>query len=151
MGTDGWSRAMPPPTAMKSLWQAAVACCAALNSAASRLSITILRPLIPPAALHQSANAVACWGNSTSSPGSTVLAASLNTAMLMVLEPTPRTEEAPPGPGSQILPTPAQTPLDEVSDDKVRLVETAAPAAVEASAPHVPAIIMIDNTNGSVD
>ena len=44
---------MPPPTAMKSLWQAAVACCAALNSAASRLSITMWRPLMPPEALHQ--------------------------------------------------------------------------------------------------
>src|SRR5208283_904504 len=121
MGTDGWSRAMPPPTAMKSLWQAAVACCAALNSAASRLSITMWRPSMPPAALHQSANAVACWGNSASSPGSMVLAASLNTAMLMVLAPTPRTEEAPPGPGSQILPTPGQTPLDEVLADVAAL------------------------------
>ena len=134
MGTDGWSRAMPPPTAMKSLWQAAVACCAALNSAASRLSITMWRPLMPPAALHQSANAVACWGNSASSPGSMVLAASLNTAMLMVLEPTPRTEEAPPGPGSQILPTPGQTPLVEALDDSVRLAEVAAAAVVDASA-----------------
>ena len=60
---------MPPPTAMKSLWQAAVACCAALKSAASRLSITIWRPLMPPEALHQSANALACWANSASSPG----------------------------------------------------------------------------------
>ena len=145
MGTDGWSRAMPPPTAMKSLWQAAVACCAALNSAASRLSITMWRPLMPPAALHQSANAVACWGNSASSPGSIVLAASLNTAMLMVLEPTPRTEEAPPGPGSQILPTPGQTPLDEALDDNVRLAEVAAEAVVDASAPQVPATITIAN------
>src|SRR5258708_38050953 len=40
-----------------------------------------------------------------------VLAASLKTAMLMVLEPTPRTDEAPPGPGSQILPTPGHAPL----------------------------------------
>src|ERR1700729_149843 len=123
MGTDGWSSAMPPPTAMKSLWQAAVACCAALKSAASRLSITMWRPLMPPAALHQSAKAVACWGNSASSPGSTVLAASLNTAMLIVLDPTPRTVEAPPGPGSQILPTPGQTPLVGALDDKVRLAD----------------------------
>src|SRR5580692_4036357 len=111
MGTDGWSRAIPPPTAMKSLWQAAVVCCAALNSAASRLSITILRPLMPPAALHQPANALACCRSSISSPGSIVLAASLKTAMLIVLFVTPRTEEAPPEPGSQILPTPGQTPL----------------------------------------
>src|ERR1700728_4951764 len=132
MGTEGWSRAIPPPTAMKSLWQAAVACCAALKSAASRLSITILRPLMPPAALHQSATAVACWGNSTSSPGSIVLAASLNTAMLMVLEPTPRTVEAPPDPGSQILPTPGQTPLEAVLEDDARLADVAAHAVVDA-------------------
>src|SRR5271156_688676 len=112
MGTDGWSRAMPPPTAMKSLWHAAVACCAALNSAASRLSIMILRPLMPPAALHQSANAVACCTNSSSSPGITVLAASLNSAILMDLVPNPRTDEGPPGPGSHTLPTPGQTPLE---------------------------------------
>src|ERR1039458_9490296 len=141
MGTAGWSRAMPPPTAMKSLWHAAVICCAALNSAASRLSITIFRPLIPPEALHQSANAVACWGNSASSPGVMVLAASLNTAMLMVFLPTPRTEEAPPGPGPQILPTPGQTPLEGALDDNVRLVEVAAAAVVDESATYVPATI----------
>src|SRR5271155_247811 len=126
MGTDGWSRAMPPPAALKSLWQAAAACCAALNSAASRLSITMWRPLMPPAALHQSANAVACWGNSASSPGSTVLAASLNTAMWMVVLLTPRTEEAPPDPGSHTLPTPGQTPLVAALDDNARLTEAAA-------------------------
>src|SRR5580692_4085936 len=120
MGTEGWSRAMPPPTAMKSLWQAAVACCAALNNAASRSSITIFRPLMPPEALHQAANALACCTNSTSSPGSMLLEASLNTAMLMVLLPTPRTEEAPPDPASQILPTPGQTPLVGALADNVR-------------------------------
>src|ERR1700734_2117647 len=134
IGTDGWSRAMPPPTAMKSLWQAAAACCAALNSAASRSSITMWRPLIPPEALHQSANALACWGNSASSPGRMMLEASLNTAMLMVLEPTPRTEEAPPGPGSQILPTPGQTPLVGALDNSVRVADVAATAAVQEAA-----------------
>ena len=102
---------MPPPTAMKSLWQDASACCAALNRAASRSSITMWRPLMPPDALHQAAKALACWTNSASSPGMIVLEASLNSAMLMVLGPTPRTEEEPPGPGSQILPTPGHSPL----------------------------------------
>src|SRR5580698_6091966 len=142
MGTDGWSSAMPPPTAMKSLWQANVICCAALNSAASRLSITILRPLIPPAALHQSANAVACWGNSASRPGSMVLEASLNSAMLMVLLPTPRTEEAPPGPGSHILPTPGHTPLELDAD-------VAAAAVLDESAMDVPVRITADMASGS--
>src|SRR5271155_4113837 len=101
---------------MKSLWQAAVITCAALNRAASRLSITILRPSMPPAALHQSAKAVACSGNSTSRPGVMVLEASLKTAILMVFLPPPRTEEAPPGPGSHILPTPGHTPLELDAD-----------------------------------
>src|SRR6202047_4689479 len=151
MGTEGWSRAMPPPTAMKSLWQAAVACCAALNSAASRLSITIFRPLMPPEALHHAANAWACWGNSASSPGSTVLAASLNTAMLMVFELTPRTEEAPPGPGSQILPTPGHTPLVGTLDANVRLPDVAAAAVVDVSATYVPATIKVAIASGSAD
>src|ERR1700722_11978080 len=119
---------MPPPTAMKSLWHACSVTCAALNRAPSRLSMTILRPLIPPEALHQAAKALACWGNSASRPGSIVLAASLNTAMLMVLSPTPRTEEAPPGPASQILPTPGQVPLVGALDASVRLDDTAAAA-----------------------
>jgi hypothetical protein len=41
-----------------------------------------------------------------------VLEASLNTAMLIDLDVTPRTEEVPPDPGSHILPTPGQTPLE---------------------------------------
>src|SRR3984957_16512530 len=152
IGTDGWSRAIPPPTAMKSLWQAAVACCAALKSAASRSSITMWRPLMPPEALHQSANALACWTNSTSSPGSMVLAASLNTAMLMVFGLTPRTEEAPPGPGSQILPTPGQTPSGADPADNVRLIVVAAEAAGDERTTPVPAtIITVVIASGSTD
>src|ERR1019366_526287 len=98
---------------------------------------------MPPAALHQSANAVACWTNSTSSPGWMVLAASLNTAMLMVLSPTPRTEEAPPGPGSHILPTPGQTPLDAALDDNVRLADVTATAVVDDTATNVAAAVMV--------
>ncbi len=63
-----------------------------------------------------------------------VLAASLKTAMLMVLDPTPRTEEAPPGPGSQILPTPGHSPLVATLDASVRLADVAAAAAVVESA-----------------
>ena len=99
---------------------------------------------MPPAALHQSAKAVACWVNSTSSPGTMVLAASLNTAMLMVLSPTPRTEEAPPGPGSHILPTPGHTPLELDAD-------VAAAAVVDESAMDVPAKITVAIASGSTD
>src|SRR5580658_7251179 len=149
MGTDGWSRAMPPPTAMKSLWQACSVTCAALNRAASRLSMTILRPLMPPEALHQSAKAWACWGNSDSSPGSIVFAASLNTAMLMVLSPTPRTEDAPPGPASQILPTPGHTPLVGALDASTRLDDVAAPVADDDSETNIPARIIVAVASGS--
>ena len=73
--------------------------------------------------------------NSTSRPGRMVLEASLKTAMLMLLSPTPRTEEAPPGPGSQILPTPGHTPLELDAD-------VAAAAVVDEAAMYDPAIIM---------
>src|SRR5271170_4353513 len=133
---------------MKSLWQAWVVTCAALNRAASRMSITILRPLMPPEALQQSAKAWACWGNSASSPGSIVLAASLNTAMLMVLSPTPRTEDAPPGPASQILPTPGHTPLVGALDARTRLDDVAAPAAADGSETNIAARITVADASG---
>jgi hypothetical protein len=73
-----------------------------------------------------------------------VLEASLKTAILMVFAPTPRTVEAPPGPGSHILPTPGHTPLELEAD-------VAAPAVVDESAMDVPAIIMPAMANGSAD
>ena len=79
-----------------------------------------------------------------------VLEASLKTAMLMVLEPTPRTEEAPPGPGSQILPTPGQTPVGAALEDSVSLADVAA-AAVDESATYVPATIRVAMASGSAD
>src|SRR6202050_5976221 len=80
-----------------------------------------------------------------------VLAASLNTAMLIVFEPTPRTEEEPPGPGSQILPTPGQGPLVGALDDKVALADVAAAAVVDESATYVPATIKVAIAIGSAD
>jgi hypothetical protein len=62
----------------------------------------------------------------------------------MVLAPTPRTEEAPPGPDSHIFPTPGHTPLELDAD-------VAAPAVVDESAIEVPAIIMVAIANGSAD
>src|SRR5580700_1282072 len=58
-GTADSSRARPPPTDMKSCWQAWFVTCAALKRAASLSCTTIWRPLIPPAALHHLANAPA--------------------------------------------------------------------------------------------
>jgi hypothetical protein len=66
----------------------------------------------------------------------------------MVLEPTPRTEEASPDPGSHILPTPGQTPLVVTLDDNVRL---AAAAVVDESAAEVPAKIIVAIAIGSAD
>ena len=66
-------------------------------------------------------------------PGKTVLAASLNTAMLMVFGLTPRTEEPPPGPVGDLV-TPGQTPLGATLDDTVRLADVAAAAAIDESA-----------------
>src|SRR5580693_5418462 len=71
--------------------------------------------------------------------------------MLMVLELTPRTEEAPPGPGSQILPTPGQTPLVGTLDANVRLPDVAAAAVVDVSATYVPATIKVAIASGSAD
>src|SRR5580700_7540039 len=102
---------------------------------------------MPPEALHHAAKALANWTNSTSSPGSIELAASLNTAMLMVLAPTPRTEEAPPGPGSQILPTPGHWPF--VESASVRPADVAAVADVDESATHVPPSSVAATTIGS--
>jgi hypothetical protein len=62
----------------------------------------------------------------------------------MLLEPTPRTVEAPPGPGSHILPTPGQTPLELEAD-------VAAEAVVDESAMDVPTIIMAAVANGRTD
>jgi hypothetical protein len=73
-----------------------------------------------------------------------VLEASLKTAMLMVFFPTPRTEEAPPGPGSHILPTPGHTPLELDAD-------VVAAAVVDDAATYVPAIIMVAMASGSAD
>jgi hypothetical protein len=72
------------------------------------------------------------------------LEASLKTAMLMVFFPTPRTEEAPPGPGSHILPTPGHTPLELDAD-------VAAPALVDESAMDVPVRMTPAMANGSAD
>ena len=68
----------------------------------------------------------------------------MKTAMLIVLAPTPRTEEAPPGPGSHILPTPGQMPLELDAD-------VAAAAVVDEVATYVPAIIMVAMVSGSAD
>jgi hypothetical protein len=73
-----------------------------------------------------------------------VLEASFSTAMLMVFWPTPRTDEAPPGPGSHILPTPGHTPLELELD-------VAAAAVVDVSATDVPAIITAVIASGSTD
>src|SRR5581483_3063941 len=75
---------------MKSGWlQEATICAATFVSAASRLSRTILRPPMPPAALHQSTKACDSWKISTLSPGTTVLPGSDMVATWMSVSVTP--------------------------------------------------------------
>jgi hypothetical protein len=62
----------------------------------------------------------------------------------MDLAATPRTDEAPPDPGSHILPTPGQTPLELDAD-------VAAVAVVDESTMDVPARIMAAVTSGRAD
>jgi hypothetical protein len=59
---------------------------------------------------------------------------------LMVFWLTPRTDDDPPGPGSQILPTPGHWPL--VARANVRLADVAAAADVDESATLPPASIV---------
>src|SRR3984885_11070519 len=67
----------------------------------------------------------------------------------MVLAPTPRTEEAPPGPGWQILPTPGHSPLVATLDVRARLADVAAPEGLAESATDVPASTMVAMASGS--
>src|SRR5579864_4937595 len=73
---------------------------ATLNRAASRLSRVILRPRIPPAALHQSTNAWDSWNSSMSSPGTAVFPGSDIVAARISVSVTPLSvaPEALPGP-----------------------------------------------------
>ncbi len=106
---------------------------------------------MPPEALHQEAKALANCTNSFSRPGTTVLDASLGTAMWMVLVPTPRTEEEPPAPDSQILPTPGHSPFvagDELA--KLRVGVTEAPADDTVARAAGPATNEVTATSASV-
>jgi hypothetical protein len=68
--------------------------------------------------------------------------------MLMVLSPTPRTDEAPPEPGSQILPTPGHTPLVGALDASTRLDNVAAPVAADGSETNIAARITVAVASG---
>jgi hypothetical protein len=79
------------------------------------------------------------------------LDASLGTAMWMVLVPTPRTEDTPPAPDSQILPTPGHWPFvagDELA--RVRVGDTEAPACETAVRAAGPATNDVTVTNATV-
>jgi hypothetical protein len=67
----------------------------------------------------------------------------------MVFGLTPRTEEAPPDPGSQILPTPGQTPLGVAPDDNVRLDDVAAPVTADDSETSIEVRITVAVASGS--
>src|SRR6516162_5761396 len=68
----------------------------------------------------------------------------------MVLASTPRTEDAPPAPDSQILPTPGHSPLvagDELAS--VRAGETEAPACEVATSAAGPAALVATSQAGA--
>src|SRR6185312_11406684 len=83
------SNALPLPTSMKSFWQALVNAWPTLKSFASHLSTTILRPLMPPAALHHLEKASAVSKNSCSRPGAAAAPGSPVVPMRMVESVTP--------------------------------------------------------------
>src|SRR5579862_4679606 len=70
-------------------WHEATIWAATLNRAASRLSRTILRPRMPPAALHQSTKAWDSWNSSMSRPGTAVLPGSDMVAARISVSVTP--------------------------------------------------------------
>jgi hypothetical protein len=76
----------------------------------------------------------------------------------MVFEVTPRTVEVPPVPGSHILPTPGQTPLEldaaaaaeaEADAADAADADAGAPAVVDESATDAPATISVAMASGS--
>src|SRR5947209_4448760 len=87
--TPAESNALPLPTSMKSFWQAFVNAWPTLKSFASHLSTTILRPLMPPAALHHLLNASAVSKNSCSRPGAADEPGSAVVPIRMVLSVMP--------------------------------------------------------------
>src|SRR4051794_24388488 len=87
--TPSWSKTTPPPTSMKSDAQASVILALTLNSAASRWLTTILRPLMPPAALHHFAKTVAVSKSSWFRPGRPANPGSDNVPILISLGVTP--------------------------------------------------------------
>ena len=142
---------MPPPTAMKSLWQACVVTCAALNRAASVVVDDDLAAIDAACGV-----APVRSGEGLGLLGELRLQARLNRvcsivehrAMLMVLSPHPAaTEEAPPGPASQILPTPGHSPFVAL-DASTRLDAVAAPVADDDSETNTAARIIVAVTSG---
>ena len=90
MPTPALSNALPLPTSMKSFWQACDMTWPTLKSLASSLSTTILRPLMPPAALHHLLNPSAVSKNSCSRPGAAAAPGSAVTPMWISVSVTPR-------------------------------------------------------------
>ncbi len=100
--TPAASKALPLPTSMKSFWQALIVWAATSKSLASYLWSTSLRPLMPPAALHQVVKACATSKNSRSRPGAATAPGSAMVPTWISVELTPRTPPPRGFPGPQI-------------------------------------------------
>src|SRR4051812_35435931 len=96
---------------MKSFWHAWMIAAPTLNSLASILSTTILRPLMPPAALHHLVNTSATSKNSWPRPGVTVEPGSASTPMRIVFPLSPRADPPEAEPGAQTLFTEPKSPV----------------------------------------
>src|SRR5258708_3871370 len=99
---------------MKSCWHALMTTEATLKSLASHLSRMILRPLMPPAALHQLLKATPASKNSCSNPGAAAAPGSAVTPMRMPVSVTPRPEAPVALPGPQIALRVPKSPRDDV-------------------------------------
>ena len=126
---------------MKSLWQADSVCCAALNKAASRLSMTISRPLIPPDALHHAAKALACWTIRFRALAHRV-GGVVEHGDVDCLRPHPADRRGAPRSRSQIFPSPGHSPLVD-RRYRVRLADVAATAFVDETATNAPASMTV--------
>ena len=96
---------------MNSLWQASIICWATLKYFASYFVNTILRPLIPPAALHQLTNDVPTSKKSEPKPGATEAPGSAIVPTLIVVAEMPRPLPPVALPGPQMALRSPKSPL----------------------------------------